>query len=69
MPRDRREGPIVVNLSGERARALARRLMSPGSDPATERLLGELAALTGGGTRVAHDWDPQTGRLTLAAGR
>jgi hypothetical protein len=69
MPRELREGPIVVNLSGERARVLAQRLLAPGSDPATERLLVELATLTGGGTRVAHDWDPQTGRLTLAAGR
>lgn len=69
MPRDVREVPIVVNLSGERARKLAHRLLAPGADPATERLLGELAQLTGGGTRVAHDWDPQTGRLVLAAGR
>lgn len=62
-----RQGPVVLNLSGERARRLAGRLLASDADPATDRLLADLAALVGGGSRVAHDWDPATGRLVLAA--
>lgn len=67
MPRVSREGPIVVKLSGERAERLARRLLSPRPDPAAERLWDEIAGLAGPTSRVAHDWDPATGRLVIAA--
>jgi hypothetical protein len=63
MPRDHRDGPVVVHLSGDRARHLAERLFAPRA-PA-DRLWDELATL-GEGARVAHDWDPATGRLTFA---
>jgi hypothetical protein len=63
MPRDHREGPITVQLSGDRARRLAERLLAPDADPAWD----ELATLAGPASRVSHDWDPATGRLTLAA--
>lgn len=66
MPRDLREGPIVINLTGERAARLAERLFGPNPDPAADRLLEELA---GPARRLSHDWDPATGRLTLSAGR
>ena len=69
MPRAHREGPIVINLTGERAHRLAERLLAPRPSPATERLWEELAALGGRASRVAHDWDPATGRLTIVAGR
>ncbi len=65
MPRDLREGPVVINLTGERAARLADRLLGPCPDPSAERLLEELA---GPAQRLAHDWDPATGRLTLLAG-
>ncbi len=61
MPRDTREGPLLIDLTGDRARVLAERLLAAPAD----RLWDELAAL-GQGRRVAHDWDPATGRLTLA---
>ena len=69
MPRDHREGPIVINLTGERARHLAERLLSPRPGAAADRLWAEIAAMGGQGARVTHDWDPATGRLTLTAGR
>ena len=69
MPRLTREGPIVISLSGLRARRLAERLLTPRPDPASERLWDEIADLAGPASRLAHDWDPATGRLTIAAGR
>jgi hypothetical protein len=69
MRRAQSECPIVIDLSGERAHRLAERLLAPLPDAATERLLEEIAALTGPGHRIAHDWDPATGRLTIATGR
>lgn len=66
MPRDTREGPLSICLTGERAARLADRLFGPDPDPAAERLIEELA---GPARRLAHDWDPATGRLTLSAGR
>lgn len=69
MPRLDREGPIVINLSGLRARRLAERLLAPRPDMAAERLWDEIADLAGPASRVAHDWDPATGQLTIAAGR
>ena len=67
MPRTHRTGPIVIDLSGERAHRLAERLHAP--HPATERLLEDIARLGGRVGRLTHDWDPSTGRLTLVAGR
>jgi hypothetical protein len=67
MPRDLREGPIVISLTGERAQRLADRLLSPRLDQGAERLLEEIAGLAGPAHRLSHDWDPSTGRLTLAA--
>lgn len=69
MPRDFREGPVVIDLSGERAHRLAERLLAPCADPSAERLLEEIAGLVGPTQRIAHDWDPATGRLVIAAGR
>jgi hypothetical protein len=69
MPRSRREDPVIVSLSGERAHRLAERLLAPRPDPAAERLLEEIAGLAGASHRIAHDWDPSTGRLVIAAGR
>jgi hypothetical protein len=66
MPRDFRESPVVIDLSGERAHRLAERLLAPRPDDAAERLL---EALAGPAQRVAHDWDPVTGRLVIAAAR
>lgn len=68
MPRAHPEGPIVINLSGERAERLAHRLLAPRPDRAAERLWEEIAGLAGPASRVAHDWDPATGRLVIAAG-
>ena len=68
MPRDHREGPIVINLTGERAHRLAERLLAPRPSPSADRLWEEIAALGGQAQRVAHDWDPATGRLTIVAG-
>jgi hypothetical protein len=48
---------------------LAERLLAPVPDPAAERLLAEIAGLTEASHRIAHDWDPATGRLVIAAGR
>ena len=67
MPHDAR--PVVIDLSGERAQRLAERLLAPALDAAAERLLADLAALVGEAARVAHDWDPATGRLVIAAAR
>lgn len=67
MPLAHRTGPIVIDLSGERAHRLAERLLAP--RPATERLLEDIARLGGRVGRLTHDWDPSTGRLTLVAGR
>ena len=64
----RRQGPIVINLTGERAHRLAERLLAPRPSPAADRLWEEIAALGGRAQRVAHDWDPATGRLTIVAG-
>ncbi len=69
MPRVVREGPIIINLMGERAHRLAERLLEPYPSPAAERLWEEIAALGGRSQRMAHDWDPATGRLTIVAGR
>lgn len=66
MPRLDREG-FVMNLSGLRARRLAERLRAPRPDAVAERLWEEIVDLAGPANRVAHDWDPATGRLTLAA--
>ena len=63
-----REGPIVINLTGERAERLAERLLAPRPSPAADRLWEEIAALGGRASRVVHDWDPATGRLTIVAG-
>jgi hypothetical protein len=63
-----RQGPIVINLTGERAHRLAERLLAPSPSPATDRLLEEISALGGRVSRVTHDWDPATGRLTIVAG-
>jgi hypothetical protein len=68
MPRAHREGPIVINLTGERAERLAERLLAPRPSPAADRLWEEIAALGGRASRMAHDWDPVTGRLTIVAG-
>jgi hypothetical protein len=67
MPRDLREGPVVISLSGERAQRLADRLLAPRLDPAADHLWEEIAGLAGPAHRLSHDWDPATGRLTLAA--
>jgi hypothetical protein len=69
MPRTHRTGPIVIDLSGERAHRLAERLLASPPGPATERLLEDIARLGGRVGRLTHDWDPSTGRLTLVAGR
>ena len=69
MPLTRRTGPIVIDLSGERAQRLAERLLTPRLGPATDRLLDEIARLGGRVGRLTHDWDPTTGRLTVVAGR
>ena len=69
VPLTRRTGPIVIDLSGERAHRLAERLIAPRPSPATERLLEDIARLGGRVGRLTHDWDPSTGRLTLVAGR
>ena len=61
--RDPRAAPVVVRLSGDRARRLADRLLAPRAPG--DRLWEEVGAL-GRGHRIAHDWDPATGRLTLA---
>lgn len=66
MPHDRREVPIVIDVTGERARHLAERLLKPRA-PA-DRLWRDIAALGGPARRVDHDWDPVAGRLTLVAG-
>lgn len=68
MPRASREGPIVINLTGERAERLAERLLVGRPNAASDRLWEEIAALGGRASRVAHDWDPATGRLTIVAG-
>ena len=68
MPRLDREG-FVINLSGLRARRLAECLLAPRPDTVAERLWDKIADLAGPASRVAHDWDPATGRLTIAAGR
>lgn len=60
------QSPVVISLTGERAERLAQRLLAPGSD-AAEPLWEELAALGSRGSRLAHDWDPTTGRLTFVA--
>ena len=67
MPRDHRDGPITIRLSGERAERLAHRLLAPQPASATDALLAEIAALGGHGARVSHDWDPATRHLTLIA--
>ena len=69
MPLAHRTGPIIIDLSGERAHRLAERLLAPRPGPATERLLDDIARLGGRLGRLTHDWDPSTGRLTLVAGR
>lgn len=69
MPRDFREGPITISLSGERARRLAETILAPAADGAADRLWDEIAGLAGPAHRVSHDWDPATGRLTIAARR
>ena len=69
MPRDFREGPVLIALSGERAQRLADRLLAPRPDPMADRLWDELAGLAGSAHRLSHDWDPATGRLTIASGR
>ena len=57
-------GHLILDLRGAPARALARRLLAPkGLDEAW----AGIDALLGAATRVAHDWDPATGRLTVAA--
>lgn len=68
MPRDLRESPIVIDLTGELAHMLAERLLAPRPSPAADRLWEEIATLGGRTSRVAHDWDPATGRLTIVAG-
>jgi hypothetical protein len=68
MPRAHRQGPIVINLTGERAHRLAERLLATHPSPAAERLWEEIAALGGRASRVSHDWDPATGLLTIVAG-
>ena len=69
MPRDFSEGPVVIALSGERAQRLADRLLAPRPDPMAERLWDDLSDLAGHPHRLSHDWDPDTGRLTISAGR
>ena len=69
MPRDLREGQIVIALSGERAQRLAGRLLAPRPDPMADRLWDELAGLAGSAHRLSHDWDPEAGRLTISTGR
>ena len=69
MPRDLREGPVIIALSGERAHRLADRLLAPRPDPMADRLWEEIAGLAGRAHHVIHDWDPETGRLTISAGR
>ena len=70
MPRDLTDhvtalrGHLILDLAGPRARALAERLLAPeGLDEAWAGIDDTLGAAT----RVGHDWDPGTGRLTLAA--
>ncbi len=69
MPRDFQEDQVVIALSGERAQRLADRLLAPRPDPMAERLWDEISGLAGPAQRLAHDWDPATGRLTISAGR
>jgi hypothetical protein len=52
---------------GLRARRLVERLLAPRPDAVAERLWDETANLAGLASRVAYDWDPATGRLTIAA--
>jgi hypothetical protein len=67
MPRDIREGPITISLTGERAQRLADRLLAPRLDPVADQLWEQIAGIAGPACRLSHDWDPATGRLTIAA--
>lgn len=58
--------PVTVTLTGERARHLAERLLgSAAAPPWADGGAPDLSALAPA-ARVAHDWDPATGRLVLA---
>jgi hypothetical protein len=61
---------LILTLSGEPARSLADRLLAGGAEHLDEvwaETFVALGAPTGGASRVGHDWDPATGRLTVAA--
>ena len=59
--------PVVVNLTGATAARLAATLLADRPDGAPERLWDAVAPHAGAASRIAHDWDPATGRLTIAA--
>lgn len=67
MPHVTREGrlPVVVNLTGASAARLAATLFAERPDGAP---WDAIAAHAGPASRVAHDWDPATGTLVIAAG-
>lgn len=66
MPHDLPEGPILIDVTGERAHRLAERLLAPRAP--SDRLWRDIAALGGRVRRVDRDWDPVAGRLTLVTG-
>jgi hypothetical protein len=68
MPRARhhRSRRATFHLTGDRAEALADRLLMGRSD-VLDLVWDELAARAGRATRVRHDWDPLTRTFTLEA--
>lgn len=60
-------GPRAVSLAGPPASRLARHLLDAAPEGGLEAVWEELARHAGRAPRVAHDWDPATGRLTLTA--
>ena len=61
---------MILTLTGEPARTLAERLLADGSeelDEAWADILDRSGASNVGASRLGHDWDPTTGRLTVAA--
>lgn len=61
----RGDARLTLSLEGRAARDLAERLLGPQED--VERAFARLAPLAGRTGRIAHDWDPASGRLTVAA--
>ena len=61
---------MILTLSGDPARSLAERLLAEGAEHLDEvwaDILDRSGASNVGASRLGHDWDPVTGRLTVAA--